>query len=271
MLQTARTDTVAPTPDADVNAVLGVLLSGVRAVLGDQFVGLYLYGSLAMGDFVPHRSDIDFLVATEEDVSPAAFAELRGMHERLGASHPRWGTELEGAYIPRASLRRYDRRRARHPHVDRGGTRLVLEDHWSDWVIQRYVLREHGVVVVGPPLRTLLDPIAPRDVQQAVIETVRDWWAPMRHNQARLHDAGYQPYAVLTMCRVLYTLEFGTVASKTVAARWAQEPLGDGWRDLVADALAWHQGDPSGDVRRTVDVIAYTTDRCRQFDPTGWC
>lgn len=32
--------------------------------------------------------------------------------------------------------------------------------------------------------------------------------------------------AILTMCRVLHTLEHGTIVSKPVAARWAQAKLG---------------------------------------------
>jgi len=41
-----------------------------------------------------------------------------------------------------------------------------------------------------------------------------------------------QTYTVLSLCRVLYTLEYGTVASKPVAARWAQHALDDQWRPL---------------------------------------
>jgi hypothetical protein len=41
--------------------LLQVLLSGVQRLLDDWFVGLYLGGSLAGGDFDPQYSDIDFL------------------------------------------------------------------------------------------------------------------------------------------------------------------------------------------------------------------
>lgn len=34
---------IHPTPYPDVNAVLHKLLSAVQAILGEQFVGLYLY------------------------------------------------------------------------------------------------------------------------------------------------------------------------------------------------------------------------------------
>lgn len=45
----------------DVDAVLHTLLASARSVLRDHFIGLYLSGSLASGDFNPQTSDIDFL------------------------------------------------------------------------------------------------------------------------------------------------------------------------------------------------------------------
>ncbi len=54
-----------PTPYPDVNAVLRLLLEGAQPILGDHFIGLYLYGSLASGDFNPQTSDIDFVVVTD--------------------------------------------------------------------------------------------------------------------------------------------------------------------------------------------------------------
>ena len=42
---------VGPTGDPEINAVLSEVLSGARDVLGDDFVGMHLDGSLAMGGF----------------------------------------------------------------------------------------------------------------------------------------------------------------------------------------------------------------------------
>ncbi len=53
-----KTPIFNPTPYADVNAVLNELLTAVNSVLSEHFVGLYLYGSLASGDFNPETSDI---------------------------------------------------------------------------------------------------------------------------------------------------------------------------------------------------------------------
>jgi hypothetical protein len=40
---------VQPTPCPDVNDVLSQILRSAPGILGDQFVGLPLYGSLALG------------------------------------------------------------------------------------------------------------------------------------------------------------------------------------------------------------------------------
>jgi hypothetical protein len=50
----------------EVNTVLFDLLARVKAILGDRFVGLYLYGSLASGGFYYHQRDIDFIGFTIE-------------------------------------------------------------------------------------------------------------------------------------------------------------------------------------------------------------
>jgi hypothetical protein len=40
-----------PTPYPDVNTIVHELLAGAQAILGDHFAGMYLYSSLAIGDF----------------------------------------------------------------------------------------------------------------------------------------------------------------------------------------------------------------------------
>lgn len=257
-----------PTSYPDINAVLHVLLSSVQAILGNHFIGMYLYGSLASGDF-DQSSDVDFVVVTTDELPDEMLLALRAFHAHIATSGSTWATELEGSYIPQHALRRYDPTNALHPHIDRGGT-LGLEQHDSDWVIQRHILREQGVVLAGPAPYTLIDPVQPNDLRRAVLEIIHGWWAPMLHDPARLDSRGYQAYAVLTMCRMLYTLHYGTIASKPVAARWAQETLGKRWVPLIERALVRRHSPQSkaqsDDVNGTLDFIRYTLGRGQQFE-----
>lgn len=251
-----------PTAYPDVNQLLNELLVGVQTTLGEQFVGLYLYGSLALGDFNPQSSDIDFVVVTGRELSDSLVSALRTRHERLASRRPRWARELEGSYIPQSDLRRYDPARARHPHIFEG--RLLVEQHGTHWVIERHVLREYGLVVAGPPPRTLIDPVPSGELRRAVMDLVRSWWAPMVDDPVRLYDQAYRVYAIATMCRVLYTLQHGAIVSKPAATRWAQEELGERWRACAQRSLAGRSGSEEQLVAETRDFIRYAVAECER-------
>lgn len=255
-----------PTPYPDVNTVLHVLLSGVQAVLGNHFIGMYLQGSLASGDFDPQRSaDIDFVVVTADELPDEMLPALEAMHGRIAASGLKWATRLEGDYIPQPVLRRYDPTHARYPHFGMDG-HFDVEQHDSNGVIQRYTIREHGVVVAGPAPQTLIDPIQPNDLRRAALAILREWWSPQLHDPIRLHSSEYQAYAILTMCRGLYTLQYGIVVSKPVAAQWAQEALGEPWVALIERALAWRHDAELDSLNETLDFIRYTLERSQRFE-----
>jgi hypothetical protein len=266
-----------PTPYPDVNVVLLMLLSSVQTILGNHFIGMYLYGSLAGGDFDPERSDIDFVVVTTDALPDEMVPALEAMHARMSASGLKWATKLEGSYIPQYALRRYDPSDAPCPQINEGS--FYVARHGSDWVIQCHTLREHGVMVAGPAPQTLIDPVQPDDLRRAVMGILHEWWAPMLHatRPARLQSSEYQAYAILTMCRALYTLQHGTVVSKPVAARWAQETLGERWAALIERALAWRHDAPLDELNETLDFIRYTLERGqradsgrRAFEPPLW-
>lgn len=248
----------------DVAAVLEAVLAGVRDLLGPRFVGMYLYGSLATGDFTPARSDIDFVVVTDGVLPEATVAALAEMHASFaaGGGDP-WFSHLEGSYIPRADMRRYDPRSARHPHL-LVGEALRIDHHGADSVIQRHVLREQGVVLAGPEPRTFIAPVTALELRAAVVELLRGFWARQLVENDFLAPREYQVFAVLTMCRALNTLESGAMLSKPAAARWAIETLASPWPGIVQRALAWPSGDQVDGLEETRALIRYALERANK-------
>jgi hypothetical protein len=231
----------------------------VQEVVGSEFVGMYLYGSLANGDFQPDRSDVDVVVVTVDVLAEPVVSALAAMHRALvSEGHPR-AAKLEVAYLPAAVLRRHAPEHPPVPVLNEG--QFSGEVLASDWIIQRHQLRVQGIVISGPELTAMIDPIDPRAFQLAVCANLREWWAPMLERPARLHDYGYQPYAVLSMCRTLYTVEHATQVSKSGAARWALQTLPQDWAPLVEAALSWRSGETLHSVGRTLEFIRYTIDR----------
>lgn len=248
----------APTIFPDLNAVLQQLVGSVREILGENFCGVYLQGSFAVGDADEH-SDVDFLVVTNDEVGPAQEAALQTMHKRLYVLETPWAQHLEGSYINRDRLRRVDQARAPLLYLDNGATELIRDSHCNTAVV-RWSLREHGVVLAGPDPKSLVDPVSPAELRSDVLIAMDEWveWLPTLESwSARL-----QPLAVLSFCRILHTLESGRVASKREAAEWALGALRPEWARLIQRALD-DRPDPWVKVHRPADPQA--VEQTRRF------
>ena len=87
--------------------VIDQLVAGVDAALGGDLLGIYVYGSLVCGDYLPGVSDIDLAVVLRHELDAAAFAALHQLHERVVQREPAWHNRLELAYVSAAGLRTY--------------------------------------------------------------------------------------------------------------------------------------------------------------------
>ncbi|MBC7878825.1 MAG: DUF4111 domain-containing protein [Anaerolineales bacterium] len=249
------------TPYPDVNEIINLLLSGVKEILGRQFLGMYLYGSLASGDFNSETSDIDFLVVTTDSLSDETISELEAMHNRTWATNLKRAGKLEGAYVPKELIRRHNPNGSRCPTINEG--KFYMDGLGSDWIIQRHVLREYGVVVEGPDPKTIIDFVTASDIRGAVLGVLREWWFPMLDDPSwlREHEIGDQAFAVITMCRVLHALEHGTIVSKPKAIQWARQKLDTPWISLIDKAMAASEHKEQGDLLNdALDFIRFTMD-----------
>ena len=262
--------TISPTPHLDINKILNLLHSNVKETLARQFVGIYLFGSLANGGFDKH-SDIDVLVVTKNEMPNDIFSSLQAIHAQLANIDSPWARQLEVSYIPQKALRRFDAADKLHPHLDRGGSESL---HWmaheSDWIIQRHILRERGIILEGSAPQSLIDPISASDLQKAVVNVLPLWARPILEDPLQIGSRGYQSFIVLSLCRMLYTLQCGTIISKRAAADWAQDALSKQWSPLIARAWQGRQNAGSDaqpeDVDGTLNFIRFTMEYSRQIE-----
>ncbi|HEU4323101.1 MAG TPA: aminoglycoside adenylyltransferase domain-containing protein [Roseiflexaceae bacterium] len=252
-----------PTPPADVDAALADLLARLRAALGDRLRGVYLVGSLALGDFRPDSSDIDLLVVTDAALDDMEVERLRDLHARFDAGGSPWAARVEAVYVPELVLRSPAPQAERCPQVEKG-TALFVAPLESGWVFQRFTLREHGVALDGPAPQTLLGPIDVQEMRPAVAAIAGEWRGQARNNLSWLEwlrQREDQVFVVQTLCRMLYSLATGAVASKPCAAQWAQRALPAPWPALIGRSLA--AGDDAAPVTQsdlddTVAFVEYT-------------
>jgi len=243
-----------PTPYSELNAVLAELVSSVQGALGDTFVGAYLQGSFAVGDFDQH-SDVDFIIAIRDELSDTQVAELHAIHQRVYSLDSEWAKHLEGSYFPLAVLGHRERRGTPLWYLDHGSQTLIPSDHCNT-ILVRYVLREMGVTLAGPSPATLVDPIPVDAVGEETRATIRDWGREILDRPEVYANRFYQGYLVLSYARMLHDLTVGRPGSKRAGAEWAKARFGPRWADLI-DRAWGGRPDPAVSVREPADPADY--------------
>ncbi len=243
-----------PTPFAELNHVLGELVSRLRAILGRELTGAYLQGSFAVGDFDEH-SDVDFIVAIEAELDPHRVEALQAMHGMLYELESKWAKHLEGSYFPREILRQPPVPGTRLWYLDNGARRLIRSDHCNTLVVRR-VVRDRGITLSGPSPETLVGPVSDQVLRAEIYETLTGWGREILGDPARFRNRFYQGFIVLSYCRMLHDLRRGRPGSKRQAADWARSALDPSWADLIDGAWTTRR-DPARSVRTPPDAEAF--------------
>lgn len=191
---------------ADIAQLLGNLRDGLLA-RGD-LVGVYLYGSLATGDFSPARSDIDVIVMVAHEPDTAAIHELTQVHMALASQGDAAG-RLHCLYVPAESGPD-----PAHLHAYWYGNRMT---QWQLKVLTQAELASAGVALHGPWPPPGIKPVPTPDVQVAVHQEISGYWRRVaRRRKCWLQDS-WVDFGLITLPRAEAVLTTGDLITKTEA------------------------------------------------------
>lgn len=219
-----------------LESILQTLVSGIEEVLRGNFLGAYLGGSFAHGGW-DANSDVDFDIVIAQDIQPEHLEPLRVIHAKVFTMGHYYARHLEGAYFPVEILGNLDRTGEPLWYLDNGSLNFERSSH-DNTLVNRWVLRECGVVLRGPDPKTLIPPILPDLLRDEIATTMRVWGQQILGGDYRLDNRWAQTFAVLSFCRMLHSLATGTVQPKLAGADWAKMVLDRKWQPLINDALS---------------------------------
>jgi hypothetical protein len=211
--------------DSPLEAYLTAVVSVAREVLGGNLIGAYAAGSVALGAYQPGRSDVDVAVVTADPLSYQQKSELvsRLRHESLpcparglelvvywravagsGTAEPGFEVELNtGAQMDfRATY---------------GGTERAAQDGLFWYAIDRSILREHGIALVGPAAHTVFGEVSRSDLRQLLIDALT-WYLEQPLAAGNEPEPGAED-SVLGACRALVRIRTGYWLAKVPAGR----------------------------------------------------
>ncbi|HEX3200210.1 MAG TPA: nucleotidyltransferase domain-containing protein, partial [Propionibacteriaceae bacterium] len=196
------------TPYRGLDEVLIDYAHTSRAVLGDNFVGLYLLGSLAIGDF-DLTSDVDFMIVTNSELSRGQVELVQSAHTKLIARDSRWVRHLEYSIFPLQRLSEKSSPYGPHGRDDsaarqlwyfnNGGSAIERSDH-DNTLVTRWTLRYRSKAVLGPEPAAFAPEVTSDELRQEIRNSMLGWeklFTPDSPYNNRFH----QVFFVLNNCR----------------------------------------------------------------------
>jgi hypothetical protein len=184
--------------------------------------GVYLTGSIALDDFYPAKSDIDFIVLCHHLPDAHIVVELEKIHRRITRHDAK--PDLSGSYIPSSGLQSYPETFI--PSLTFRDGRMWREP-FELAPVRLHELRTRGIAVYGPGVETLPLKITREHLDAFLCENINTYWTTWlkQHADLAMHKGllvlfpRLTEWAVLGVARLLYTLDTGQITSKTAAGQ----------------------------------------------------
>lgn len=250
------------TPYNDINHAITSLSQGISKIFNENLVGIYLFGSLTYEDFNDVSSDIDLVTIIKNPVSKSELEKLKELHKQIEEQCPKWVKRIENSYTPQEMLPSIMPPGAR-PYYGEG----ILNpkaDYGNEWIINLYLLYNHGIAIVGPKFSELVQPVKIEDVQQACIRDLFKEWEPKLREPEWLDNSHYQSYLIMNLCRILNTVMNATALSKKKSADWVKQEYPE-WKELIQIAEEWHYGSELKQKEKTLEFLKFVIDKVNSY------
>lgn len=239
--------------------ILDGLARRYRASLAEQFIGLYVHGSIAMGCFNPQKSDIDLILVCDDEPADEIKYEIMTSTLQYAPFAPAKGIEMHLMRLADCQNPRACARFCLHSSPMHEARFLANPKEYiahmrgddPDLAAHCAVVKARGRRLAGAPIEDVFADV-PRAAFLQSVRSDADW------------ADGNAMYHVLNRCRTLAYLENGGILSKREGGEWALEHLPARYAELIRDALDCYASDrempPSTQARafcaHALDMIA---------------
>jgi hypothetical protein len=198
----------------------------------ERVQGIYLNGSLALDSFDPDSSDIDFITVIRGRIGEKTERLLKMVHLRCN-SHS-YGARMDGCYVTTDQVGKVSREIEEYLFFADGQLRRGYYDlNYITW----WVLQTRGIVVYGEPLSELKLNVQWSDVQKTLNYNINTYWKEKLDRDMCFFYDDWIEFGVITICRILLSLEYQNIFSKKEAVIKARALLPPLYHPILLEGL----------------------------------
>lgn len=225
-----------PYEEAFVKEMADRFVNRSTDILKGRLAGIYLHGSAAMGCWQPKKSDLDYLVVTDENLTDKEKRQYMDMILELDADGPAKGIEMSivtrdvcNPFVyPTPFILHYSRMHTGWYRRDPEGYIRKMNGTDKDLAAHITVIRGRGICLYGLPIHEMFGDVPENDYLDSILGDVSDAENEISDNPM---------YMILNLARVLGYLREQKILSKKEGGIWGLENLPEKYHPLIHSAL----------------------------------
>lgn len=219
-----------------IQPLLTDYLTAIERDLPGFVSACYLHGSIALGAFNEHVSDVDFITVISRRCTRDDLLRLADIHQQLELAYPRW--PLQGSYLQWSDLGQSARGILPAPYYSDGV--LHPAGHHDINPVTWWLVKNRGVALAGRESQALDFSVDWAMLIDYMHKNLNSYWKSFTREPSRiawlLSDYGVQ-WTVLGVLRQYYTVRERDITSKNSAGDYALTHIPEKWHRIVHESL----------------------------------
>lgn len=223
--------------DMDYQPLLQEIVERYTDILSDNLIGIYCHGSIVFGCFNWDKSDIDFIVVVNHELSQKTKLELLEVLETLRKQAPPKGFEM--SVVLRKYCSNFEYPTPYELHFSNGCLKCYLEnalilcgnDFKTDYDLAAHftVIKQIGIALCGLPIADVFGNIPKENYINSIQLDIQEAKTDISDNPV---------YVILNLCRVLAFIKDNVILSKEQGGQWGLLHLPKQYYEIVNCALS---------------------------------
>lgn len=220
--------------------ILSSISENYSDILQKNLTGIYVHGSIAFGCFNWDKSDIDFIVVVNEELSHETKRKLMDFTVKLNEQAPPKGLEMSivlkkycGKFQYPTSFELHfsnTHKEWYHRNPDDYCEHMHGED--KDLAAHFTIIKHAGIVLCGEPISGVFGDVPSDFYLDSIKEDILNAKEDINQNPV---------YIVLNLCRVAAYIKKGLILSKKQGGEWGSENLDSDYQPIIISALHSYQ------------------------------
>jgi hypothetical protein len=196
----------------------------------------YIVGSIALDEFNPHFSDVDFIAVTSHLATEQESKILYEIHQKVETTYPHW--KLSGVYLLSDDLGKQSREIGERIIFHDG--KLDLQSDFEANPVTWWTLKNGGIPVLGVDPNELSVSVDESYLVTWTLGNMNTYWKSWTRQPGQLlsmlSDWGIQ-WTVLGVARQFYTIREKKVITKQRAGEYLLTVVPQNWHRIIKEAI----------------------------------